>query len=45
MRRPKPWSAFKATLLGYLRIGFAFGVLLVKAPFPWWLAPLMSIVV
>lgn len=32
-------------LLGYLTIGLAFGLLLVKAGLPWWMAPLMSVVV
>ncbi|NLJ11104.1 MAG: AzlC family ABC transporter permease [Treponema sp.] len=30
-------------LLGYLPLGFAFGLLLVDAGYPWWLAPLMSL--
>ena len=30
-------------LLGYLAIGSAFGLLLVDAGYPWWLAPVMSI--
>lgn len=41
-------AALKATipvLLGYVTIGMAFGLLLVEAGFPWWLAPLMSVVV
>jgi 4-azaleucine resistance transporter AzlC len=41
-------SAFRATipvLLGYSTIGIAFGLLLVTAGFPWWLAPAMSVVV
>lgn len=32
-------------LLGYLTIGIAFGLLFTKAGFPWWLAPLMSVLV
>jgi 4-azaleucine resistance transporter AzlC len=31
-------------LLGYMAIGIAFGLLLVEAGYPWWLAPLMSVV-
>jgi 4-azaleucine resistance transporter AzlC len=31
-------------LLGYLAIGIAFGLLLVDAGYPWWLSPVMSIV-
>jgi 4-azaleucine resistance transporter AzlC len=31
-------------LLGYLAIGSAFGFLLTDAGYPWWLAPVMSIV-
>jgi 4-azaleucine resistance transporter AzlC len=41
-------AAFAASLpvlLGYLTIGIAFGLLLVEAGFPWWLAPLMSVIV
>jgi 4-azaleucine resistance transporter AzlC len=41
-------AAFKASvpvLLGYVTIGLAFGILLVKSGQPWWLAPLMSVVV
>jgi 4-azaleucine resistance transporter AzlC len=41
-------AAFKASvpvLLGYIAIGLAFGLLLVKSGQPWWLAPLMSLVV
>jgi 4-azaleucine resistance transporter AzlC len=30
-------------LLGYLAIGIAFGLLLVDAGYPWWLAPLMGV--
>jgi predicted branched-subunit amino acid permease len=39
-------AAFKYSvpvLLGYLAIGVAFGLLLVDAGYPWWLAPLMGI--
>jgi len=32
-------------LLGYLAIGTAFGLLLVKAGYSWWLAPVMSILI
>ncbi len=38
-------SAFPVTLpvlFGYLAIGIPFGLLLVKAGYPWWLAPIMS---
>jgi 4-azaleucine resistance transporter AzlC len=41
-------AAFRATipvLLGYSTIGIAFGLLLVTAGLPWWLAPIMSVVV
>jgi 4-azaleucine resistance transporter AzlC len=31
-------------LLGYTAIGIAFGLLLVEAGYPWWLAPVMSVV-
>ncbi|MDR0602291.1 MAG: AzlC family ABC transporter permease [Treponema sp.] len=31
-------------LLGYTAIGIAFGLLLVSAGYPWWLAPVMSVV-
>ncbi|MDR1374352.1 MAG: AzlC family ABC transporter permease [Treponema sp.] len=31
-------------LLGYMAIGVAFGLLLAGAGYPWWLAPLMSVV-
>jgi 4-azaleucine resistance transporter AzlC len=31
-------------LLGYLAIGIAFGLLLADAGYPWWLAPVMSVV-
>jgi 4-azaleucine resistance transporter AzlC len=31
-------------LLGYMAIGIAFGLLLAGAGYPWWLAPLMSVV-
>jgi 4-azaleucine resistance transporter AzlC len=31
-------------LLGYLAIGIAFGLLLVDAGYPWWLAPVMGII-
>ena len=32
-------------MLGYIPLGIAFGVLSVQMGFPWWLAPLMSLVV
>jgi 4-azaleucine resistance transporter AzlC len=41
-------TAFRASvpvLLGYIAIGLAFGLLLVKSGQPWWLAPLMSLIV
>ncbi len=40
-------QAFKVTvpvLFGYLAIGIPFGLMLVNAGYPWWLAPLMSLV-
>ena len=40
------WAAFRYSipvLLGYLAIGSAFGFLLVDAGYPWWLAPVMSV--
>lgn len=39
-------QAFKVTipvLFGYLAIGIPFGLMLVNAGYPWWLAPIMSI--
>jgi len=39
-------AAFPVTvpvLFGYLAIGIPFGLLLVKTGYPWWVAPLMSI--
>jgi 4-azaleucine resistance transporter AzlC len=39
------FSASIPVLLGYVAIGFAFGILLVKSGQPWWLAPFMSLVV
>ncbi|HET7839316.1 MAG TPA: AzlC family ABC transporter permease [Rectinemataceae bacterium] len=51
-RNGKPSSvlaaAFAASipvLLGYVTIGIAFGLLLVRSGLPWWLAPLMSVVI
>lgn len=41
-------AAFVASvpvLLGYVTIGIAFGLVLVKSGQPWWLAPLMGVVV
>jgi 4-azaleucine resistance transporter AzlC len=41
-------QALRATLpvfLGYSTIGLAFGLLLVTSGLPWWLAPLMSVVI
>ncbi|GHV40513.1 hypothetical protein AGMMS49546_14560 [Spirochaetia bacterium] len=40
-------AAFKYSvpvLLGYLAIGVAFGLLLADAGYPWWLSPVMSVV-
>lgn len=39
--------AFKITipvLFGYLAIGIPFGLMLVSAGYPWWLAPVMSVI-
>ena len=39
-------AAFPVTLpvlFGYLAIGIPFGLMLVKAGYPWWLAPVMSL--
>lgn len=39
-------QAFKVTipvLFGYLAIGIPFGLMLVSAGYPWWLAPVMSV--
>ena len=39
-------AAFPVTipvLFGYIAIGIPFGLMLVKAGYPWWLSPLMSI--
>jgi 4-azaleucine resistance transporter AzlC len=51
MKRPVLPPFFSAALkysvpvfLGYITIGIAFGLLLVDAGYPWWLAPVMSIV-
>ncbi|PKL23463.1 MAG: branched-chain amino acid ABC transporter permease [Spirochaetae bacterium HGW-Spirochaetae-3] len=41
-------AAFKAgipVLLGYSSIGFAFGLVLVGSGLPWWLSPLMAVIV
>ncbi len=41
-------AAFAASipvLLGYVTIGIAFGLLLVRSGLPWWLAPVMSVVI
>ncbi|MCQ2592118.1 MAG: AzlC family ABC transporter permease [Treponema sp.] len=40
--------ALKTTIpvfLGYIACGIAFGLVLVNAGYPWWLSPLMSIVI
>ncbi len=39
------FAASIPVLLGYVTIGIAFGLLLVKSGQPWWLAPVMSVVV
>jgi 4-azaleucine resistance transporter AzlC len=47
-RRSALPSAFEASipvLLGYMTIGLAYGLLLSRSGLPWWLAPLMSVVV
>jgi 4-azaleucine resistance transporter AzlC len=51
MKRPVSPPVFRAALkysfpvfLGYITIGIAFGLLLVDAGYPWWLAPVMSVV-
>ncbi|MDR1252213.1 MAG: AzlC family ABC transporter permease [Treponema sp.] len=52
MERPSPYlsvffAAFKYSipvLLGYLAIGVAFGLLVVDAGYPWWLALVMGLV-
>ena len=39
-------QAFKVTipvLFGYLAIGIPFGLMLVNASYPWWMAPIMSV--
>lgn len=39
-------AAFPVTvpvLFGYIAIGIPFGLMLVKAGYPWWLAPIMSV--
>jgi predicted branched-subunit amino acid permease len=41
-------AAFKYSipvLLGFFAIGIAYGLLLVDAGYPWWLAPVMSVVI
>jgi 4-azaleucine resistance transporter AzlC len=45
MNRSAFRSAFPVTipvLFGYIAIGIPFGLMLVKAGYPWWLAPIMS---
>lgn len=47
-KRPVLFAAFKAgipVLLGYTSIGFAFGLVLVGSGLPWWLSPLMAVIV
>lgn len=46
--RPTITASLKASspvFFGYISIGFAFGFLLVKAGFPWFLAPIMCIII
>jgi 4-azaleucine resistance transporter AzlC len=46
--RPAIRAAFRASvpvLLGYMTIGLAFGLLLVKSGQPWWLSPIMSAII
>lgn len=46
MSRYTLMQAFKVTvpvLFGYLAIGIPFGLVLVSAGYPWWLSPIMSI--
>ncbi len=38
-------KASSPVFFGYISIGFAFGFLLVKAGFPWYLAPIMCITI
>lgn len=38
-------KASTPVFFGYISIGFAFGFLLVKAGFPWYLAPIMCVVI
>ena len=42
MRRALPSTI--PVFLGYIPLGAAFGILLVKAGYPWWLAPVMAVV-
>jgi 4-azaleucine resistance transporter AzlC len=47
MNRSIVLRAFKITspvLFGYIAIGIPFGLIVVQVGYPWWLAPLMSIV-
>lgn len=42
------FSAFQKTLpvlMGYIPMGMAFGILLERLAYPWWLTPLMSILI
>lgn len=39
------FAASVPVLLGYITIGIAFGLLLVKSGQPWWIAPIMSLIV
>lgn len=46
MKKNYTLKAIKISLpvfFGYLAIGIAFGLMLVKAGYPWWLAPIMSV--
>jgi len=42
---PSAFAASFPVLLGYITIGLAYGLLLARSGLPWWLAPLMSVVV
>lgn len=48
MMNPMPFSVLKQSLgagLGLFPLGIAFGMLVVQADWPWWMAPVLSIVV
>ncbi|MCR4743084.1 MAG: AzlC family ABC transporter permease [Treponema sp.] len=47
MKNKLLFQAFKASipvLCGYITLGIAFGLVLINANYPWWLAPLMSVI-